>query len=106
MGHTFAVFQSDGTWPESIDFWKMSCSIGAIVGASCLRTLGCSSSGPIALWIFRSLSSFSTPSTDIWMSLISGMCRFFCQGLRLGKSDGLSVENTELNCLLRISALS
>ena len=100
MGHTFAVFQSYGTWPESIDFWEMSCSTGAIVEASCLRTPGYSPSGPIAMWIFRSLSSFNTPSTDIWDVQV------FCQGLRLGKSEGLYVENTELNCLLRISALS
>ena len=30
MGHTFAVFQSDETWPESIDFWRRYSNINIL----------------------------------------------------------------------------
>ena len=63
------------------------------MGASCLP-LGCSPSGPIALWKCRSLSSSNPISRYLDVIDIWDVQGFFCEGLRLGKSDGLSAENT------------
>ena len=40
------------------------------------------------------------------MSVVSGYFRSLCHGVRSGKSEGLSLVNTELNCAFKISAFS
>ena len=65
MGDTFASFQIWRSFPESSDFWKITCSIGASSAWRVCRTMGFNWSGPFALWWFRDLSSFSVPLTEI-----------------------------------------
>ena len=52
------------------DFWNKKVTAGAIYSCSSLSILGVSSSGPLALFGFRSLSSFVTPLSVIFMSFI------------------------------------
>ena len=68
MGDTFASFQIWESFPESSDFWKITCNIGASSAWRVCRTMGLNWSGPAALWGFRDLSSFSMPFTEICIS--------------------------------------
>ena len=73
MGDIFASFQIWGSFPESTDFWKITCSMGASSAWRVCRTMGLNWSGSAALWGFRDLSSFSMPFTKI---CISGICLY------------------------------
>ena len=68
MGDIFASFQIKGSFLESTDFWKITCSIGASSTWGVCGTMGLNWSGPAALWWFRDLSSFSIPFTEICIS--------------------------------------
>ena len=68
MGDTFASFQIWGSFPESSDFWKITFSIGASSAWRVCWTMGLNWSGTAALWVFRDLSSFSVPFTEICIS--------------------------------------
>ena len=58
IGETFASFQSSGVFPCLSDAEKIRVSIGVSGTAISLRNVGDMSSGPVALWGFRLLSSF------------------------------------------------
>ena len=66
--NTFASSQIWRSFPESSDFWKITCNIGASSAWRVCKTMGMNWSGPAALWGFRDLSSFSLPFTEICIS--------------------------------------
>ena len=68
----FACFQSAGTDPVWIDFWKMKDKQGAIADTASLRTCIGIKSGPVALDELILCSNLVTPSKSI---LILGMSR-------------------------------
>ena len=49
----FAFIQTDGSKPEDSDFVKMTCKIGEISTANCLRMNDGISPGPLALFVSR-----------------------------------------------------
>ena len=61
-----------GIFPVSIDFWKISCRMGANSLCNVCRTMGLNLSGPAALCWFKHTSSLSMPSADMLMSGIFG----------------------------------
>jgi len=52
-GGMFPYFQSPGTSPDCLDLSNMMERVLAMTSASTLRTLGCISSGPVDLCMFR-----------------------------------------------------
>ena len=123
-GHTFASFQSLGTRPVSRYLWNITTNMGAITSLSFLSTSGFSSSGPVALWGFKSFNSFMIPTSDTLISGITGWLFIFLAGTdlvsslpvstrsgtaicaRLLSAKGVLGVKTDWNWQLRISALS
>ena len=69
---TFAVCQSSGVVEVERDLLKMIVNMGTISFEKSFSVRDRISSGPAALWGFRSQRSFSTPCTVIVMFCISG----------------------------------
>ena len=89
--HIFALSQSSGNVPVSIDFWKITVKLGAIWLAHSLRIRLCIPSGPDAFDKFISWGSFSTPfSLMVSFGMGSSMCLVVC-----GMSFDLSMVKTD-----------
>ena len=90
----FALSQSSGSNPVSIDVWKMAVSPGAISDAHSFSILFGIPSGPDAFDGFTSLSSFSRPLVVIISCGIDSLMYFVVLGIDVD----LSIVNTDLNC--------
>ena len=114
MGDTFASFQIWGRFPESNDFLKITCSIGASSAWRVCTTMVLNWSGLAALWGFRDLSSFSMPFTEIciwgiWLYWLDGKGKLhslsfsswsFHWAKELKRCGDLGLK-TDWNCLFR-----
>ena len=97
---TLADSQSLGSFPVSMDIWKIWASAGAISFASVFRTMLGILSGPVALFVCNLWSSLATPLIDMFMCSIVGVL----EG-SVGAGFGDLGVNTDLNWLSRQSAL-
>ena len=98
----FALSQSSGSVPVSIDFWKITVKLGVIWLAHSLRIRLGIPSGPDAFDGFMSWSSFSTPfSLMVSFGMGSSMCLVVC-----GMAVDLSMVKTDLTCWINISAFA
>jgi hypothetical protein len=89
--HVFALSQSSGNVPLSIDFWKMSAKLGDIWLAHSLRIRLGIPSVPEAFDGCMSWSSFSAPfSLMVSFGMDSSMCLVVC-----GMSFDLSMVKTD-----------
>ena len=95
----FALSQSSGSVPVSIDFWKITVKLGAIRLAHSLWIRLGIPSDPDALDGFMSWSSFSTSfSLMVNFGMGSSMYLVVC-----GIALDLSMVKTDLNCWVNIS---
>ena len=98
----FALSQSSGSVPVSIDFWEITVKLGVIWLAHSLRIRLGIPSGPDAFDGFMSWSSFSTPfSLMVSFGMGSSMCLVVC-----GMAVDLSMVKTDLTCWINISAFA
>ena len=98
----FVLSQSSGSFPVSMDAWKMVAIAGASWGAQVFNIMLAIWSGPWALDVLIPRSSFLTPSTVMRSAGISCLALFLVSGRWLL----LSLVKTNWNCSTIICAFS
>ena len=98
----FVLSQSSGSFPVSMDAWKMVAIAGASWGAQVFNMMLAIWSGPWALDVLIPRSSFLTPSTVMRSAGIGCLALFLVSGRWLL----LSLVKTDWNCSTIICAFS
>ena len=101
-GAILALHQSSGSWPLSMEDWKILARQGASSSPSSLRSWLGILSGPDALFILRWASNLATPGGLMCKEEILGWVGPGSYRME----DRSSSVNTDSNCSLSISALS